>query len=299
VSSFIKASFFGKEGGSKMKFAAFSGVFIEHSIQEAMQLTKKLGMDGIEIAAREPHISPTTSKTRLKEVKALAASLNLEIPVLAGYMGGFSTASDKESEQAFDDFKRLLEAANELESSMVRVSPGGPNAFMAHEYHYVKAAYWLNRCAAEAKSSKVNVVLEIHNQSLIETVDSSLKLMNLIEHENLGLIHDAGNMYITDTDYGRDSVLKLGKHLFHVHVKDELRVAEVGAPGTFVNLTHRGEEKFLQSRLGEGGADHQPLFDTLREIDYKGWVTLECHAPFPAYERLEHDFQVVRKLIKG
>lgn len=282
-----------------MKFAAFSGVFIDHSIQEAMQLTKRLGLDGIEIAVREPHLSPTTSMPRLKEMKSIADSLDLEIPVLAGYMGGFSTASDKEAQLALDEFKRMLPIAGELGSTMIRVSPGGPNAFLAHDYHYAKAAYWLNRCAAEAKASNIRIVLEIHNESLIETVESSLRLLSMLEYDNVGMIHDAGNMYITETDYGPDSVYKLGKHLFHVHVKDELRVKEAGKPGTFVNLTHRGEESFLQCRLGEGEADHKPLFNTLVETGYKDWVTLECHAPFPAYERLEHDFNVVKKLANG
>ncbi|GFZ89101.1 hypothetical protein GCM10008018_39130 [Paenibacillus marchantiophytorum] len=280
-----------------MKFAAFSGVFIAHSIQEAMKLTQKLGMDGIEIAAREPHLSPTTSAPRIKGIKALAADLGLEIPVLAGYMGGFSTASDQECEQAFDDFNRLLDMGGELGSSMIRVAPGGPNAFLAHDYHYAKAAHWLNKCAEAAQEYQIKLVLEIHNQSLVETVDSSLKLLHLIEHDHVGMIHDAGNMYITETDYGRDSIVNLGKHLFHVHVKDEIRVAEVGAPGTFLNLTHRGEEGFLQSRLGEGAADHQPMFDALKEVGYNGWITLECHAPYPAYERLAHDFQIVKKML--
>jgi L-ribulose-5-phosphate 3-epimerase len=280
-----------------LKFAAFSGVFIAHSIQEAMKLTRKLGMDGIEIAAREPHLSPTTSSPRIQEIKSLAVDLGLEIPVLAGYMGGFSTASDRECEQAFSDFNRLLEIGGELGTSMIRVSPGGPNAFMANDYHYAKAAHWLNKCAERAQKLQIKLLLEIHNESLVETVDSSLKLLNLIEHNNVGMIHDAGNMYITETDYGRDSIVNLDKYLFHVHVKDEIRVKEVGAPGTFLNLTHRGEEAFLQSRLGEGEADHQPMFDALKEVGYNGWITLECHAPFPAYERLMHDFQVVQKML--
>jgi L-ribulose-5-phosphate 3-epimerase len=280
-----------------LKFAAFSGVFIAHSIQEAMKLTRKLGMDGIEIAAREPHLSPTTSSPRIQEIKSLAVDLGLEIPVLAGYMGGFSTASDRECEQAFSDFNRLLEIGGELGTSMIRVSPGGPNAFMANDYHYAKAAHWLNKCAERAQKLQIKLLLEIHNESLVETVDSSLRLLNLIEHDNVGMIHDAGNMYITETDYGRDSIVNLDKYLFHVHVKDEIRVKEVGAPGTFLNLTHRGEEAFLQSRLGEGEADHQPMFDALKEVGYNGWITLECHAPFPAYERLMHDFQVVQKML--
>lgn len=280
-----------------MKFAAFSGVFIDHSIQEALRLTKQLGMDGLEIAVREPHLSATTSAPRIKEIRSVADSLGLEIPVLAGYMGGFSTASDKECEKAFEEFQRILNTAGELGASMIRVGSGGPNAFLAKDYHYAKAAYWLNRCAEEAKPHQVKIVLEIHNISLVETVESGLRLLNLVDQPNVGLIHDAGNMYITDTDYGRDSVLKLGSKMFHVHVKDEKRVSEVGAPGTFVNRTHRGEEKFLQCRLGEGEADHQPLFDALSETGYDGWVTLECHAPFPAYERMEHDFAKVKEML--
>jgi L-ribulose-5-phosphate 3-epimerase len=282
-----------------VKFAAFSGVLIEHSIQEAMHLTKKLGMDGIEIAAREPHISPGTSLARVKEVRALSQSLELEIPVLAGYVGGFSDVGDDDARNSFEEFKRLLDIAGHLESGMIRVFPGGPNAFMAHDYHYAKAAHWLNLCAEAAKKQQVNVVMEIHNDSLVETVDSSLRLLSMINCDNVGMIHDAGNMYITDTDYGRDSVMKLGKHLMHVHVKDELRVAEIGAPGTFTSTTRHGREMFLQSRMGEGGADHKPLFDALRETGYSGWLTLECHAPFPDYERLEHDFDFVRRIMSA
>ncbi len=280
-----------------MKFAAFSAIFKDYSIQEAMQLTQLLGLDGIEIAAREPHLSATTSAPRLRETRRVADALGLEIPAIAGYMGRFSTAGDAECEQALDEFKRILAAAGELGASMIRVFPGGPNAFLAEDYHYAKSAHWLNRCAEEAGKQGVNILLEIHNISLTETVESSLRLLDRMEYDNVGLIHDAGNMYITDTDYGRRSVERLGKHLFHVHVKDELRVEAAGAPGTFVNLTHRGEEAFLQCRMGEGAVDHGPLFEALTDSGYAGWVTFECFAPYPPYERLEHDFRFVRGLL--
>lgn len=280
-----------------MKLAAFSGVLIEYSIQEAMRLTKQIGFDGIEIAAREPHLSPTTSAARIKEMRSVADGLGLEIPVIAGYVGGFSTASDKDCEQAFSDFRRILEASVTLGADLIRVGAGGPNAFLARDYHYEKAAFWLKKCAVAASEHGKRIVLEIHNVSLAETVESSLRIVNLVGEPNIGLIHDAGNMYITDTDYGRDSVIGLGERMFHVHVKDEKRVAEVGTPGTFVNRTKHGEEKFLQCRLGEGEADHQPLFDALKETGYSGWLTMECHAPFPAYERLEHDYHKVRQML--
>jgi len=282
-----------------MKVAAFSGVLIDHSLQEAMRIARRLGLDGIEIAVREHHLSPTTSKTRLKELRALAEELQLAIPVLATYTGQFSTASDREAAATFDDYRRLLEAAELLGASALRVLAGGPNAFLAHDYHYAKAAHWLKRCAEEADAYGMDVLVELHNESLVESADDALKLADLIRHERIGFIHDAGNMYITGTDYGGESVNKLGTLLKHVHVKDERRTADGSEQGAFTNKTRQGDETFVHCLLGEGEADHGPLLQALRDRSYEGWLTLECHLPAPGSDRLEHDLRVIRSLMGG
>ncbi|RXZ79528.1 sugar phosphate isomerase/epimerase [Paenibacillaceae bacterium] len=276
-----------------MKLAAFSGVLIDHDLKDAFGITKQLGFDGIEIAAREPHLSPASSASRVREARLMSNELGLDIPVLAGYMGGFSTADDKACEQAFEAFQRLLDMAGELGSEAVRVQPGGPNAFLAAEAHYARAAHWINKCAAEAAKHRLRIVLEIHNESLIETADSAARLLSMIEHEHVGIIHDAGNMYITGTDYGRASIQKLGRRLFHVHMKDELLIARDGVLGSFTSLTERGEERFLPCRMGEGEVDYRSVMGALSEVGYDGWITLETHAPFPAQERLAHDYHAV------
>ncbi|SEG56395.1 sugar phosphate isomerase/epimerase [Paenibacillus sp. UNC499MF] len=283
-----------------MKIAAFSGALMEYSIQEAMKITADLGFDGIEIACREPHLSPQTSIPRVKEIRRLADEHVLDIPVLGGYMGRFSESGDSECAAAYDEFLALLERADYLETDMIRVFPGGPNAFLAADYHYEKAAHWLRKCAEEARRYEKTILLEIHNVSLIETVESSLRLLEMIGEDNVGLIHDAGNMYISDTDFGRASVTGLGSRLQHVHVKDEKRIPAAGGPGTgtFRNVTRHGEEHFLQCRLGEGEVDHRELFEALAETGYGGWVTLECFAPYPPIEQLAHDRDAVRQLLR-
>ncbi|WP_254634985.1 sugar phosphate isomerase/epimerase [Paenibacillus sp. GbtcB18] len=281
-----------------MKIAAFSGALMEYSIQEAMKITANLGFDGIEIACREPHLSPQTSLPRVKEIRRLADEHVLDIPALGGYMGRFSESGDSECAAAYDEFLGLLERADYLETDMIRIFPGGPNAFLAADYHYEKAAHWLRKCAAEARRHEKKILLEIHNVSLIETVESSMRLLEMIGEDNVGLIHDAGNMYISDTDFGRASVTGLGSRLLHVHVKDEKRIPEAGGPGTFRNVTRHGEEHFLQCRLGEGEVDHRELFEALAETGYGGWVTLECFAPYPPLEQLAHDRDAVRQLLR-
>ncbi|MCM3260502.1 sugar phosphate isomerase/epimerase [Paenibacillus lautus] len=282
-----------------MKIAAFSGSLIDYSIHEAMSIAAELAFDGIEIACREPHLSPETSLPRVREMKALADGHGLEIPALAGYMGLFSTSGDAECAGAYDQFMGLLERAVMLEAGMIRIFQGGPNAFLAEDYHYAKAAFWIRKCAEEARAAGKRIVLEIHNQSLVETTDSALRLLELIGDDQVGLIHDAGNMYITDTEFGEESVRQLGSRLFHVHIKDERRIGQGGAPGTFKNLTRHGEEFFLQCRLGEGEVDHGGLLRELREQRYAGWLTLECAAPFPPKERLAYDLLVIKEWLQA
>lgn len=282
-----------------MKIAAFSGSLIDYSIHEAMSITAELGFDGIEIACREPHLSSEASLPRVREMKALADGHGLEIPALAGYMGHFSTSGDAECAGAYDQFMGLLERAVMFEAGMIRIFQGGPNAFLAEDYHYAKAAFWIRKCAEEARAAGKRIVLEIHNQSLVETTDSALRLLDLIGDDQVGLIHDAGNMYITDTEFGEESVRQLGSRLFHVHIKDERRIGQGGAPGTFKNLTRHGEEFFLQCRLGEGEVDHGGLLRGLREQRYAGWLTLECAAPYPPKERLAYDLLVIKEWLQA
>ena len=80
--------------------------------------------------------------------------------------------------------------------------------------------------ARKKPALRKRIVLEIHNQSLVETTDSALRLLDLIGDDQVGLIHDAGNMYITDTEFGEESVRHLGSRLFHVHIKDERRIGQ-------------------------------------------------------------------------
>ncbi|WP_036718342.1 sugar phosphate isomerase/epimerase [Paenibacillus sp. JCM 10914] len=282
-----------------MRLAAFSGALIDYSIHEAMAITADLGFDGIEIACREPHLSPASSLERVREMRNIAEGYGLEIPVLAGYMGHFSTISDAECEVAYDQFQALLERAEILESNMVRVFPGGPNAFLAADYHYEKAAFWIRKCAEQASAAGKRIVLEIHNISLIETEVSARRLIQMIDHDSVGLIHDAGNMYITDTEFGEESVRGLGRDLLHVHIKDEKRIREGGAPGSFKNVTRHGNEFFMQCRLGEGDVDHSGLLRELKAQAYDGWLTLECAAPYPPKERLAYDMKIIREWLQA
>jgi sugar phosphate isomerase/epimerase len=185
-----------------------------------------------------------------------------------------------------------------LGCNMMRVFTGGPNAFMAEEQHYNRAARYLAQCCDMAKPYGVKILIEIHNNSLAETAQEALKLHALVNRDNLGFIHDAGNMYITDTDYGLLSVQTLGNKMFHIHVKGEKRVAQ-GTKGCFSDITEKGREYFCHTLLKDSAADHKPLFDALNQTDYKGWVSLECHVAMPYDQKIAEDLRELKKLMNS
>lgn len=269
--------------------AAFSGSLIDYPLREAMEIAAELGFGGIEIACRSPHLGLDTPLDEVRELGEYAAGLGLRIPALAGYAGYFSTLNDEECDAAMEDFRKLLRIAEELSVPYIRIFPGGPNAFLAEDQHYERAAYYIRKCIAEADDSGIRLLIEIHNQTLVEDADSALRLLELTGGSGIGFIHDAGNMYIAGVDYGDASVRKLGSHMTHIHIKDEKRIAIEGAEGSFSNRTRHGMETFMQCRLGEGAVDHRPMLAAVLENGYDGWITLECAAPFPPKGRLAYD----------
>ena len=80
---------------------------------------------------------------------------------------------------------------------MIRISCGGPNAFYQKTTTMKKLLIGYKN--VHRLMNMIKIIMEIHNNSLIETADSALRLLDMIDR-NVGLIHDAGNMYI-DTDY--------------------------------------------------------------------------------------------------
>lgn len=280
-----------------MKISMFTLVFNKRSIQQAMRLSKELGYEAIELWGMEPHISADTTRERAEEIKELAGELDLDLAGIGAYLGSFSTLSDAECENQVEELKKYFTVMDWLGCSLIRVAPGGPNAFLAQDYHYAKAASWMQKCGDLAEEHNVRLAMEIHNGSLIETVEGAERLLAMINRENVGVIHDAGNMYITGTDYGEESVQRLGKKIFHVHVKDELRIDDENLPGSFRNLTANGNELFQQQMLGKGGVDHLPLFKALKKIGYSGYLSTECHAAKPDLYRAEEDLKEIKSLL--
>lgn len=262
-----------------MKTAVFSKIFSERSLSAAIDLAADVGYDGIEPMGRDPHLPPETTRERAAEIRAHVDERDLDVPCITTYTGGYVDATDEEREDELADLERFLELTDPLDCHLLRHGPGGPPLHEASDDDFAVGARWMRRAADLAAEYDATLAMEIHAHKLTETVDSTLRLIDMIDRENVGAIHDAGNMYLVDTDFGAESVERLGDRLQHVHVKDEQRIDDDSLPGAFELVTRHGPELFQPRRLGEGAVDHRPLFAALQDAGYDGFVSAECHVP--------------------
>jgi sugar phosphate isomerase/epimerase len=259
--------------------ALFSKVLADRELEEAAELTAEIGYDGFEPMCREPHLGVDRTTDEIAALRERLDDLDLDVPCLATYTGGYTGKSSAECEDELTDLEQFLEFASLLDCDLVRHNPGGPPVCDATADDIETAASWYTRAVDRAAARDVTLVIEIHARWLSETIESTNQLLAAIDRENVGVIHDAGNMYLVGQEYGADSVDRLGDDLRHVHVKDEQRIDDDDAPGAFRLQTDDGLETFRPCRLGEGGVDHAPLFTALADTGYDGFVTAECHVP--------------------
>lgn len=281
-----------------MQPAVFTKLFDDRSLEEAITAAAEIGYDGVEIMARDPHLSVETSRERAYGIRTHLDQLGLGIPCLATYTGGYARVPETECRKELEVFEKFLELAEILEVDLVRHHAGRPSVRDATEEDFKSAAKWLQSAADRAETYDKTVGLEIHSHRLTETVESTLRLIELIDRDNVSVIHDAGNMFIVDDDYGPSSVESLDDRLGHVHVKDLSRGVDQSAPDTFNLTTERGEETFRRQLLGEGDVDHGPLFEALGDRGYDGFVTAETNVRSSEPEEVaEFELEGLRGLI--
>lgn len=261
-----------------MQLSVLTKLFDDRSLERACEVAADVGFDAVELMGRDPHFGPETTTEEAEELRALLNGLGLDVSCVASYTGGYLEKDPEERAQELETLERFCELAQVVGCSRVRHGPGGPPEHRATDEDFEEAIEWMGRACDVAAQYEIDLLVEIHSLTVVESADAARRLVDGIDRDNLGAIHDAGNMYISRKDFGRDSVEVLGDHLEHVHVKDELRVADE-ARGTFELETPEGTELFQPRLLGDGAADHGPLFSSLADRGYDGYVTLECHVP--------------------
>jgi len=202
---------------TRMKPSLFTKILDDRSLDEAIETAADVGYDSVEIMARDLHLPPDTPMDRAESIRGVADRCGVELPCLATYTGRYASLSDKECEAELSTFEQYLELSDILDIELLRHLPGGPSVRHATDDDFERAAEWLRRAADRAAAYDRTIGLETYSHMFAETTESTLRLVDAIDRENVGVIHDAGNISIVDDDFDPASIDRLGDHLAHVH----------------------------------------------------------------------------------
>lgn len=257
-----------------MQLAFSTNAYLKFSFAEAVRRLAEIGYTGVEIMADVPHAWPACLLDEQKQ--AIRKTLNdhgLAISnVNAFMMNAISDPRQKywhpswiEPDRHYrqiriDHTKRALTLARELGSPCITTEPGGPVEPGASWSAALKLfVEMLKPVADHAEKEGVLLLVEPEPGLLIETSEQFEEFMKHIDAPSLGLNFDIGHFYCVG-DEPAPTVQRLAKYIRHVHLED------IAASRVHHHLVP-----------GEGAIDFQATLQSLKAINYTGWVTIELY----------------------
>jgi sugar phosphate isomerase/epimerase len=254
--------------------SSFSALPFTEGIAENVAKIKKLGYDGVELAVRNPE------QLNMEILISLLEEHQISVPAIAtGQVFieeglSFVNPDPEIRRQAIDRIKSHVRMAKVLDALVIIGLMRGKKA---KESSDEEVEEWLcdalRECAQEDPAVKLVVEpINRYETDLINTVGSGLELMRKVNMNNVGLLLDTFHMNIEEPSMAQ-SIIDAGEYLFHFHVADS-------------NRWHPGA----------GHIDFAELINTLKQVDYQGFVSAEM-MPFPDPDTAaEKTIEYMRKL---
>lgn len=240
--------------------AKFSALAVRDNVYANIRRMAGMGFDGVEIAIRDPKLLAAD------EVARIAAEANIEIPAIGtgqayGEEGLSFTDPDPEVREAA--LRRIREHITFASKLKAKVILGLIRGSVPGEVGREEVLGWLmgalEICSMEAKKHSVELVIEPINRyetNLINTVDEALEVLKQLDRKGFsgvcGLLLDTFHMNIEEPSI-RDSIIKAGDRIRHVHIADSNRWPP-----------------------GYGHLDFDHIYRALNEIGYEGYISAEC-----------------------
>ena len=256
-----------------MKLAFSSNAFKKFSLENAIREIAKIGFKGVEILGDIPHAYPPEfSEEQIRKIKNLVSDLNIEISNLNSFalyaIGDVYHPSWIEPDIRLRE-KRIqytcdcIYLAKKLGIKNISTEPGGP---ISINHNKIKLdsllkifVEGLKKVEFIAEKNNVKILVEPEPSLLIENSHQFLQLMKTVCSDYIKLNFDIGHFYCVREDPA-ETILKLIEYIEHFHLADI--------------ASNRVHNHLLP---GMGSIDFERVFDTIKNIGYKGFVTIELY----------------------
>ncbi len=264
-----------------MKTSLFSQSLFAVPLEEAIEMTGKIGFEAIELACFGPHLSLELAQTEAPRLLRRIKNSNLRVAALSlsSHFTSIETL-DKQLESAIG----FIECAPAFETDIVKITPGSPGSAQATDEHWGSMQKAVRRLVEAARRAGVRLALETHLRGLSDRVSSTRRILDLDDTKVLGV-----NLDFCNVAFGGDDPLtaieEMKDRLYLTHVKN--------------GYLWDGEYDFRP--LDDGMVSYPPIIERLYEVGFKGYLSVEClgaSAREKPYETVKHDYEVLRGLLR-
>lgn len=255
----------------------------EYSLEEAIGLFARIGLDGIEIIVQSDGypcaISLTATDREAAAVAGRVRDAGLQVAGLTPYLNLFNDLNDSVRANECRQLKRVIDLAQIMGAGFVRVYGG---KFVHGETD--EGGYKLNQfvrsmreCADYCAPRNVRLCLENHFGTMTTTAARTMEIVRAIDHENVGVLYDQANLAFFPAEEYPEAIALQKEKIFFVHCKDLVYRGGRPQPPVFKNVSHIDEsERTVFSRIpGQGILDWPGILRTLSAAGYDGWISLE------------------------
>ncbi len=269
-----------------MKLAVFTVMIPDLTPEEAVLELKARGYDGVEwrVSQTAEHLREeppsfwrnnlctfVPTEAEAQRAKNLSQEAGLATPNIGTYIGLGE----------LDKVRDAIGFAKVLGSPHFRVGFGNFSGNYAR--HFADARAFLQEVIELAKPEGLKPLVEIHHRTIVPSASLTHKLVSHFSSDEVGVIHDAGNMVHEGFEDYRMGLEILGEYLSAVHIK---------------NAAYDTTEPVWRchwSPLREGVVDFHALFAALKERQYDGWLAVEDFSQaLPSREALRDNAQFIR-----
>ncbi|TVR46103.1 MAG: sugar phosphate isomerase/epimerase [Planctomycetota bacterium] len=159
---------------------------VEIPLPEVIRIVAEHGFSGIEIW--QPHWECLDTSGRLRALRLLQRHA-LQVPMLSAYYN--FTKSEAHAADSLAKGHQVIAQAAELGAANIRIFTGNHRSADASPEQWQRTRRCLQELCDAAAPLGIGLCLETHDWNLMDTVPGTLRLLELVERPNLGLIFQA------------------------------------------------------------------------------------------------------------
>lgn len=265
-----------------MRLAFSTNAFTSYPVEEAVVRIAEIGYQGVEILADRPHLYPPEITDGVtNRIKKILGQYGIEVSNInantaSGYFDkalmetifepSLSNKDNELREWRVRFTKESINIAEELGAKNISITSGRPIPGCPPERGIENFKRSLEDILICGERRGVSIGIEYEPGLLIENAEETLNLMQMMDSRYLGVNLDIGHLVVSGEDPA-EVIQSLSPYLLNIHIEDI-----------------RGR-KHYHLIPGKGDIDMAAVSRALRNIQYKGFVTVELYTYNDSPER--------------